>query len=247
MKIVDAFMFNHELDLLEVRLRLYQGYVDEFVIFEADHSLTNKPKKLYFEEHKERFSFCNKIRHVVHRGPWEGVKHDLDVETFQRNILFCQASLDLEDDDILLLSDIDEFWPIDYDLSSVKDSSVFHQDLYYYNMRGFRGRLWEGTMIVPSPNKLTVSAGELRKRRHDLTHIRGGWHLSFFMTPEQIREKLQTYAHHYYNKEPFINIDYIRECIRDNKNLLDKADWKDEALEVPGYLMKELERFSVFV
>ena len=62
----------------------------------------------------------------------------------------------------------------------------------------------------------------------------GGWHFSFLMDPEQIQEKIKSFAHDEYNKGEFLDMDKIKNSVymgldlfnRDqkyNKVILDKT------------------------
>lgn len=62
-KIIDAFLFFQELDLLEIRLEYLDPYVDLFVISEAGQTFSGKPKQFNFEKSKERFA---KYLHKIH-------------------------------------------------------------------------------------------------------------------------------------------------------------------------------------
>lgn len=66
MKIYDAFLFFNELDLLDLRLNLLNNIVDKFVIVESTVTFSGKPKRLFFDENKEKFEqFKDKIIHVI--------------------------------------------------------------------------------------------------------------------------------------------------------------------------------------
>ena len=66
MKVVDAFPFFNELDLLEIRLNLLDPYVDCFILSEATKTFSGLDKPLYYNENKERFEkFNNKIIHNI--------------------------------------------------------------------------------------------------------------------------------------------------------------------------------------
>lgn len=66
MKIYDAFLFFNELDLLDIRLNLLNDVVDKFVIVESTVTFSGKPKTLFFNENKDKFSqFSDKIIHVI--------------------------------------------------------------------------------------------------------------------------------------------------------------------------------------
>lgn len=106
MKIFDCFMFNNELDLLELRITELYDYVDIFVIIESDLSFTCRPKPFLFEQAKNRFQkWDNKIRYVKHQSlshsnPWIN-------ENAQRNAIE-EAISDADVDDIIIISDVDE-------------------------------------------------------------------------------------------------------------------------------------------
>lgn len=61
-KIIDAFLFFQELDLLEIRLNYLYEHVDNFVILEAVQTFSGKPKPLVFKENIHRFEkYLDKI------------------------------------------------------------------------------------------------------------------------------------------------------------------------------------------
>lgn len=65
-KIYDVFTFFNELELLEIRLNVLNDHVDHFVIVESTETFSGLPKKLFFQENKNRFSaFEEKIIHYV--------------------------------------------------------------------------------------------------------------------------------------------------------------------------------------
>src|SRR5687768_6312071 len=103
--IYDCFIFNDELDLLDLRLRFLDAAADRFVIVESERSLSGQPKPLLFRENKHRFEpWLHKIIHVVapanNMTPWE-------YEFFQRNYIK-QGLASCADEDIIIISDADE-------------------------------------------------------------------------------------------------------------------------------------------
>ena len=84
-KIYDAVLFFNELEMLELRLNILDPYVDYFIISECDYTFSGKPKPLYFEENKEKFSrFLHKIIHIKNYNTNDVVildqKRDNDIE-----------------------------------------------------------------------------------------------------------------------------------------------------------------------
>jgi beta-1,4-mannosyl-glycoprotein beta-1,4-N-acetylglucosaminyltransferase len=53
--LIDAFTFYNELDLLELRFTVLDQYVDRFVLVESELTHAGGPKKLFFEENKQRY------------------------------------------------------------------------------------------------------------------------------------------------------------------------------------------------
>ena len=52
MKIFDCFIFNHEVELLEIRLNILNDYVDKFIITEGDMTFSGLPKESHFLNNK---------------------------------------------------------------------------------------------------------------------------------------------------------------------------------------------------
>jgi beta-1,4-mannosyl-glycoprotein beta-1,4-N-acetylglucosaminyltransferase len=99
-------LFN-ELELLELRLHELWPVVDHFVVVEATRTHSGKPKPLYFEENRSRFSdFRDKIIYIrvedmpVSRDAWV-------LENFQRNCIR-RGLAGCRPDDFILVSDLDE-------------------------------------------------------------------------------------------------------------------------------------------
>ena len=64
MKIIDIFLFFNEINLLELRLREHDPFVDTFVIIESRKTFTNNDKPLFFEIEKF-LQWKDKIIHIV--------------------------------------------------------------------------------------------------------------------------------------------------------------------------------------
>lgn len=66
-QIVDVFPFFNELELLEIRFEILSPYVDHFVLVESPATFSGRPKPLWFEQNKFRYSKWNDqiIHHVI--------------------------------------------------------------------------------------------------------------------------------------------------------------------------------------
>lgn len=166
MKIIDAFIFYNELDLLYYRLSVLYAHVDKFVLVEATLTFAGNPKPLYYSENKDRFSqFADKIIHVVVDDlkpnavyiPGNGYDDDVwENEFYQRNCIDRGIKqLDLMDEDLIMISDLDEipnmnsvYEFIRATLDTTKIAISLEQDMYYYNLTTKQQCKWHLAKIV---------------------------------------------------------------------------------------------------
>ncbi len=114
-KIFDAFVFNMELDILEVRLRELRGHVDRFVVVEAPFTHAGAAKPLYFERSKERFAGFPITHHVAprpvtppHLVPGTEA-HNVFLRTANQNAVHAAlVRAGARPDDLVVISDVDE-------------------------------------------------------------------------------------------------------------------------------------------
>ena len=110
MKIVDTILYNGEIDMLLLRLKNYNDYIDHFIIVEADKSFTNIIKtELYTTliKNDERFNiYLNKIEiliyPIVSNECWLNEKNSRNYTKESKIIK------NLNNDDLILHSDCDE-------------------------------------------------------------------------------------------------------------------------------------------
>ena len=107
-RVYDCFQFYNEFDVLEIRLAELDPLVDHFVLVEATHTHTGKPKPLHFTENRKRYErYAHKIIHIVLDDlPLDDPSH------FARDIHQREAILrglgGAQPDDRILFSDCDE-------------------------------------------------------------------------------------------------------------------------------------------
>lgn len=211
-KIIDAFMFNNELDVLNFRLHELNDYVDKFVIYENSWTFSGNKKPLYFEDNKEMFSkFSDKIVHIKSNARG---KDNWKREYTQRYEVLLKgvSSLNLNGNDVVSFCDLDEIIDpkliYNYKDELPKDTILLVKPYWYnYNWEFYLGA-WRHHSIVFS------YWGELKKR---LKHWRGmqcgwqwdhpkfskpiqrkqisGWHTSYFLSKKDIEVKLNSFAH----------------------------------------------------
>lgn len=201
--VIDCIPFFNELDILKLRLHILDPLVDRFVIEEATHTFSGLPKDLCFEKNREMFEeFLPKITYlVVDNSPEEISTHERD--KFQKNAL-AKAFTDASDEDVLILSDVDEIPNPAVLQELVKrfdPDKIYHlaqRNFYcYLNMEevsgnllsitgefpGVERRMWLGTKVFAKKNIPESGIIDLREiSPEDPRSVRvadGGWHFGY--------------------------------------------------------------------
>ncbi len=244
-KIVDCFIFYNELDLLEYRLTILYDIVDYFVICEGSRTHVGTSKPFFFFENKERYArFANKIVHIMMSdddtqwivNPDKEKQEQWDNENTHRNgiargiqYLVNNERIGKNPFDIITICDLDEIpnptilrMLKTANLSGITDGGIsLLMDFYYYNLNCISQHKWSRAKIVflyAFYNLFNTSSQKIRMYDFANTVEKGGWHLSYFGDEYFIKNKIENFAHQELNKEEFINVENIREKI---KNAID--------------------------
>ncbi len=243
--LIDAFPFFNELDLLEFRLSYLDSVVDQFIIIEATKTHSNKPKKLYFNENKNRFSkFLHKILHIVVSDLPDGSEYNdnWNREITQRNmILYALHQLKPRDNDIIITSDVDEIPDRNtiYNIKTIGLNSCFRLEMLFftYNLNRISKDMWYGAVILNyktlnelpvsfSDSKTTSKLFNLRHAPH-IPYLRnGGWHFTNFSNSELIKYKIESFAHTEMNTENNTANEISRRIDVNNDPLLNNSNNK---------------------
>ena len=270
MKIVDCFMFYNELDLLNYRLHILNEQVDYFVVVESTHTFAGKEKELYFNENKNLFEKVkDKIIHVIvddfpykypninynNNQQWEN-------ERFQRNcIIRGIQQLSLVDDDIIIISDLDEI-PDPTRLDKIINNEInitlnaLEMDFYYYNLNSKKQSRTHICKILLYKyfNELIqkkITCSDIRLNNIYVNPIEyiinnGGWHLSYFGDAHFIKNKLENFSHQEYNNDEYTDIEKIEKRLTAGIDLFERSTGENLIMipvEENPYLPPEYETY----
>jgi len=223
--IVDCFTFYNELKMLMFRLEYLWDTVDHFVIVEATTTHAGNQKQLYFKENREMFSkYLSKIVHIV----VEDMPQSTDSwvpERFQRNCIERGIeTLTLSDSDLIMVSDCDEI-PNKHTIASLHGNSqcgiyALDQKMYYYNFSGILNFPWHFARVLnyKTYNDIGRSPQNVRTANSILNLKNGGWHFSYFGSPEFISNKIKNFAHQEFNSSDYTDIDKIKSRVDNNQD-----------------------------
>lgn len=255
MKIIDCFTFYNELDMLEFRLNELDDVVDYFVLVECTKTFTNKDKELYFETNKSRFSkFLHKIIHIVAKDNIPQTSNAWDIEHYQRRCIDRGIKqLELSNDDLVIISDLDEI-PDSNTLQNLKNNKDINHmngiynlemDLYYYNLRCKYITKWEFPKIL-NYGSYNDDPQYIRCNSNLKGNIEnGGWHLSYFGNVEFIKNKIMNFSHQDVNNSNVLNDARIIRQIQNNCDLFGRNDYTPQYIDIASntYLPKKYKEF----
>jgi len=241
--IIDCFMFFNEFDILEKRLKYLNDIVDKFVLVETDRTFNGELKEFNYEENQFKYKeYADKIIHLAYSTKVENIDftkkpEGLDfntpqwkLENLQRNHLI-KALEKFDDDDIVIISDVDEIpdkSAIEFaknNLSKEKFAFAFTQMMFYYNLKTKQVNDWNGSVITINGAVKQLNPQWFRDNRNNLSRItNGGWHLSYFNTPEMIQYKIKNFAHQEYNHDKYTNLFSIQKQINLGEDLFYRKD-----------------------
>jgi hypothetical protein len=107
--IIDCFLFNDELDVLEVRLSLLSDHVNLFILVESSKTFDGQDKPFYYEENRERFKdFSDKILYIKVEDMSEEKGKDYQRNAISDTIHYLYKQKNLDVDDLICMSNVYE-------------------------------------------------------------------------------------------------------------------------------------------
>lgn len=214
--VIDTFMVNNEMDMLECRLTELGAAVDYMIAVEAEVDHQDHPKPFYLTEQISRFKpWADKLIVVQAKG-LPTAEEDADPwarEHAQREYVWTALEqLDPPDNTIIWHGDLDEFptplvcrnvrpkgfvanrqrghfWAVDYLYPPGWQGSVAST---LGNLRALRARLKEQRV----PRSWYEGAfGAMRDSRNMAPQIEGGWHFSWMGGPDVAMAKVGSFCH----------------------------------------------------
>src|SRR5207253_1958613 len=225
MNLYDIFLFNGEKDLLESRFKELKDSVYKFVIIEAPYTFSGQSKELTFEKIKNNY-LDYPIEYIIVQGlDDENIKSPWDREIMSRNCAKDFLIQDSKQGDVFMLSDMDELPNLQsFDVYSAKKPISLHMDLYYYNFDVCNRDKWVGTVIFDRDMLEKYTLQQIRQRCFSLQLIPSGWHMSYFMTPEEISYKIKSFSHQELNLPEYVDTQKIQERISNGLDLFDRSN-----------------------
>jgi beta-1,4-mannosyl-glycoprotein beta-1,4-N-acetylglucosaminyltransferase len=238
---IDLPGYFNEVDMLKFRVKELYDDFDLFIIGQMDtpYSSNNQIKQGYPEIDDPE----GKVKLLTLQYPEEIKQLD---NAWIKDKYYRQYSIYhplISDYDLLFILDLDEIPNLNTIRSECQSyfGSIkrLEMEMHYYNLKWVKKNKWY--------HGYYGYVGEVRKHGADNIRVnppvqypivkQGGWHISYFLTPELIKTKIESFAHQEFNKEPYINAVYIQNCIDNGLDLFGRS-WENMSPADPSYVPK---------
>jgi beta-1,4-mannosyl-glycoprotein beta-1,4-N-acetylglucosaminyltransferase len=274
MKIYDCLPYCGEDLLLKIRFETLYKDVDKFIIIEGNRYFNGEKKSQLFDLKKFK-KYEKKIKYFFIEDFPNHTGNNYDYEDYQRNQI-SRGFENLQDEDLILLSDADEIPNLNNKKFLRFDSAVFLQKMYYYkfNINMSEGlkwnNKWPGTKSCRY--KFFESADKIRKFRvknipwwridrkiKRYVELDGGWHFTFLMNTKEISKKLNRFHHEIdhllknkdYKINNLIDLDEIKKRVSNLKDPYNRSDVKLKKVKIdktfPKYIFQNSDKLSDYI
>lgn len=275
MKLIDAFIFNNELDILEIRLEEMSPAVDWFVLVEGNRDFKGDPKPMEYDLNKDRFSkFHDKIIHVkVEDYPTDPTMSAWDREAWTRNATLRGVNEvpRLDPEDFVILSDADEIIRSEILLKLPRENVVRWADnvygttvlrvckfnlsfrYYKFNCRAVQDG-WGAPIMVRA--KYFTDPQNTRHNNNPeipwaecVTIDNAGWHFSYMGGVDAIIRKIEQNAHQELNTPQWKDRAHIEKALKMGMDLYKRDEHLWEFIDsgdYPQFVLDNPEKFAAF-
>ena len=245
--IIDTCTFDGEWDILELRLRILEGYVDHFIVVEGNKTHSGNPRPQTNID-LDRFKWIEDKLHFYRATLNAATAWGRENE--QRNAILSMLVV-VPEDTLMILSDVDEI-PSHLAINYARGESILprvcHQSFFYYNMHNLRIETWCGSIFSTLKQMREITPQGLRDKRCSWPGIpEGGWHFSYFGGRDRIRQKLVSFAHQEYNTEQYLNASHVQSCINTGADLFNRGTQVQRVGEefFPQYVVTEAKKLHL--
>ena len=267
MKIFDCFQYFNEDHIVDLRLNILNQYVNTFVIVESTVNHQGKSKKLNFDINKYK-KYKDKINYIVVDDTPDSLKKphrggESLVEQHQRNSII-KGLKNADDNDFIILSDVDEIPNLNKLKEFDKNNyAVFSQKMFMYkiNLLNLNENNWHGSKICLKKNlKSPKWLRNLKFKKYPFWRIDkikniqiiedGGWHFAYLQNPENISNKIKSFAHGEFNKKNIVDEEKIKSKIEKGQDIFERG-YNLRKVKIdnsfPEFILKNKEKLNEWI
>ncbi len=205
MRIIDAFTFLNEVELVKSRLEYLNDYVTDFVVVESPLTWRHQKNTPFFADVIPTLpaDIQKKIHHVVAQWPEDWYENEQGVnekwvENGTRELALVEMKKFADPEDWVIMNDLDEFWDPEKWKSAVREYEQYGKIVWMQNNRvcfvdwetlGFPS--WPGSKMGKLKDITSMAEFYCSKNKGPFIFhcFEGGWHFSK-MGDEKTKAKL---------------------------------------------------------
>ena len=263
-KIIDCITFFNENFIFDLRYKILESFVDEFIICESKYDHRGKEKKLNFKENQYN---KKKINYIILDKRFPTKNNIWQNQATQRDYIIKKLDY-LDKDDYIFFSDPDEIINpnILKNFELNKKYGIFMQKCFNYKFNLFNKfeSPWEGSRVCKKKNLTSIDFMRQKVKSKNLNYsiIRvdkeknielvnnGGWHFNNLLSVSEISLKLKTFAHKEFSGREFSAEEIIKYKIKKKIDLFGRGhNYKAVELneKFPSYILDNLEKFKSYI
>lgn len=224
--IIDSFIFNGELEMLEFRMRILSPLVDKFVVIEDCKTIQGDAKEWMLKN-----TTLPKVVPYLTDIPMDGSERA--VENGMRDAT-SDACSSFSDEDILIIGDVDEIPSREAIEEVIEQREPLPRacQLHFFHQKLNHLRPELCSIVIATVGHLRLIGGERLSRhfRNEPYTKHTGWHLCWFGGVEQIQKKLKSFGHWQFNSPEFLDEAWITKCEKEGIGIL-KCNTKFKRVE----------------
>lgn len=250
--IYDITTFNGEQEIWEIRYNILKNFVDEFRVIEFDKTFSGKEKEKKFNQHyskvkhyfitEEQWSrYWQLAKESANTNYGKGAEHWIREFAMKESLKDCL--LDLQDDDIVMISDCDEVWNPAIDLVNMRGIVKLKLKVYTYFLNNRSTEQFWGTIRAKYRHIKSGCLNHIRnKDYYRATQQDAGWH--FTSLKDRLRDKLlDSYTEETYASKQVL--DNLEDNIKNNRDFLGRNfKYRIDESEWPQWLKDNKERYK---
>lgn len=273
-KIFDTFLYYDEVDILKIRLKYLEKYIDNFIILECDHDFNGNYKGFNFKI-DNFINFKNQIIYYKFFLKKRNNNNNWYIHDLSRDILYNKLCCYVNNNDYVLHGDIDEIpnRRYLYFFKKLKANSTkifcFNQKNYFFKFNFYDPEIWSKCKISQFKNiKSFSNFRKLKSKSYKFYRLDiffhpnktfkmrilkyGGWHLTWMRSLTDIFKKILSVIE-FKNKINF-DISTFEQLIKKKINVVNLIHGKKTFLEhkvfsneFPKSLKKILNNYTYFI
>lgn len=239
--IFDCFCYNGESSLLNIRIAELRTFLPpiQHIAVQSNHTFSGKPKSFFMDFHE------NLYHELMVRSPSD-ITWDNERE-LRNHILTCLKKQNPDDNDIIIISDVDEIPRKEAILKFKPEMGVAFLDMmkfgFFLNLK--EADHWTPPKIMSWSHLKNGTPEEIRNAGAPNTIDHGGWHFSWCGGIDEVMRKFASFSHQESEVQKHANREELIRKMAVGESLWGQDKWRPVPItELPQYVQNHQEELK---